>query len=246
MPFAYYKRLTAQQRRIYDRSDSVTSLKLPQAASLRPLVQAISQALQQEDRKATESAAGAFTEHLLRALRVSLVDVKVLAKRPSNRWGELHGLYEPSDGRARPLLTVWMRTAQRKEVVAFKTFLRTLLHEIGHHLDYELLGLEDSFHTQGFYQRESSLYHQLVPDGEAGSGTSRATRRATAPSRPAARKASASRSGAATRPGAKTTKATKTTATKKPTKSKGTSEHVASTSESKQKKREPVQGSLFD
>ena len=57
-----------------------------------------------------------------------------------------------------------MRTAQRKQVVAFKTFLRTLLHEIGHHLDYELLELEDSLHTEGFYKRESSLFRQLVPE----------------------------------------------------------------------------------
>ena len=45
-------------------------------------------------------------------------------------------------------------------------FLRTLLHEICHHLDYHLYRLPDSFHTEGFYKRESSLFHQLVPDGE--------------------------------------------------------------------------------
>ena len=55
-----------------------------------------------------------------------------------------------------------MRTAQHKRVVAFRTFLRTLLHELCHHLDYELLKLEDSFHTEGFFKRESSLFKQLV------------------------------------------------------------------------------------
>ncbi|MCP4200519.1 MAG: hypothetical protein GY769_01130, partial [bacterium] len=59
-------------------------------------------------------------------------------------------------------ISVWMRTAQKRNVVAFKTFLRTLLHELGHHLDYELLELEDSLHTEGFFKRESSLFHQLV------------------------------------------------------------------------------------
>jgi uncharacterized damage-inducible protein DinB len=58
-----------------------------------------------------------------------------------------------------------MRTARQQRVVAFRTYLRTLLHEVGHHLDYTLLGLADSFHTQGFYQRESHLFHQLVTDG---------------------------------------------------------------------------------
>jgi len=58
-----------------------------------------------------------------------------------------------------------MRTARQKRVVAFRTFLRTLLHEVGHHVDYTLLRLGDSFHTQGFYARESHLFHQLVTDG---------------------------------------------------------------------------------
>jgi len=55
-----------------------------------------------------------------------------------------------------------MRTAQHRRVVAFRTFLRTLLHELCHHLDYELLKLEDSFHTEGFFKRESGLFKQLV------------------------------------------------------------------------------------
>ena len=56
-------------------------------------------------------------------------------------------------------------------MVAFRTFLRTLLHEMGHHLDYTLLKLGDSLHTQGFYQRESHLFHQLVTDGGPGMAT---------------------------------------------------------------------------
>jgi hypothetical protein len=66
------------------------------------------------------------------------------------------------DARAPAVIRVWMRTAQHKRVVAFRTFLRTLLHELCHHLDYELLKLEDSFHTEGFFKRESSLFKQLV------------------------------------------------------------------------------------
>jgi hypothetical protein len=49
--------------------------------------------------------------------------------------------------------------------VVFRTFLRTLLHEVCHHLDYDLLRLPDSFHTEGFYKRESSLLKQIL--GEA-------------------------------------------------------------------------------
>jgi hypothetical protein len=91
------------------------------------------------------------------------VRVTVLAARPHARWGELHGLYETTHRAVEPpTITLWMRTARQKRVVAFRTFLRTLLHEIGHHVDYTRLGLGDSFHTHGFYQRESHLFHQLM------------------------------------------------------------------------------------
>jgi hypothetical protein len=34
-------------------------------------------------------------------------------------------------------------------------------HSLCHHLDYELYKLPETFHTEGFYKRESSLLHQL-------------------------------------------------------------------------------------
>lgn len=100
---------------------------------------------------------------MTRILKTEPVKAKVLARRPSDDWGELHGLYEPAeDEHDTALITVWMRTASQRRVVAFKTFLRTLLHEACHHLDYEWLKLEDSFHTEGFFKRESSLFKQLT------------------------------------------------------------------------------------
>ncbi|WP_233610131.1 MULTISPECIES: hypothetical protein [Corallococcus] len=55
-----------------------------------------------------------------------------------------------------------MRTAKRGRVVAFRTYLRTFLHELCH-LDFLWLELPSSFHTEGFFQRESSLFGQRVP-----------------------------------------------------------------------------------
>ena len=63
-------------------------------------------------------------------------------------------------------ISVWMRTAQRKQVVAFRTFLRTLIHEVCHHLDYEMYALSETFHTEGFYKRESSLANALLAQEE--------------------------------------------------------------------------------
>lgn len=166
MPFAYFRRLTRRQQAIYLRSDGLTALALRQPERLRPLAAELGRALESTERGLTESAAQLLASGLAQALGAPPVRVKVLAARPHARWGELHGLYETARRRGEPpLITLWMRTARQKRVVAFRTFLRTLLHEIGHHVDYTLLRLGDSFHTQGFYARESHLFHQLVTDG---------------------------------------------------------------------------------
>ncbi|HET8576082.1 MAG TPA: DinB family protein [Methylomirabilota bacterium] len=169
MPFAYFQRLTRRQQAIYLKSDGLTALRLPGAATLRPLVGELARSLEAGERPLTESASQLLAAALVRALGAPAVRVKVLAARPHARWGELHGLYETPKRRGEPpLITLWMRTARQKRIVAFRTFLRTLLHEVGHHLDYTLLRLGDSFHTQGFYARESHLFHQLVTDGGNG------------------------------------------------------------------------------
>jgi hypothetical protein len=172
MPFAYYQRLSAHERAIYRRSDEVTSLALPRPGELLAPVEELRRALASELRREVEAAAQALALGLVRQLELPPVGVEVLAVRPSADWGELHGLYTREAGRA-PRIQLWMRTAHHKRLVAFRTFLRTLLHEIGHHVDYERLGLADSFHTEGFFRRESSLFRQLVPEaGDGGAGGS--------------------------------------------------------------------------
>ena len=165
MPFAYYQRLTRAQQRVYRQSDEVTVIRLPQAGACAPLVDVVAQALAREDRAGTQAAADRLLEGITADLTVAPLRAEVLAVRPSRHWGELHGLYTPA-AQGRPAhATVWMRTARRRQVVKFRTFLRTLLHELCHHLDYELLKLADSFHTEGFYKRESSLLRQLLGEG---------------------------------------------------------------------------------
>jgi DinB family protein len=166
MPFAYFDRLTRRQQAIYLRSDAITTMPLSRPEPLRPLVAALGRILDDGNRRLTEEATQRVATALAQALGTPPVRVKVLAARPHSGWGELHGLYETTGRRGElPLITLWMRTARQKRVVAFRTYLRTLLHEMGHHVDYTLLRLGDSFHTQGFYQRESHLFHQLVSDG---------------------------------------------------------------------------------
>ena len=162
MPFAYYDKLSPARRRIYRKSDSIESLGIPPGLSLGGAIAAVAEGLRLEHRLDTQSACQRLINALMEAYRVPAVRVKVLLRRPADDYGELHGLYEPEEDGTRACISVWMRTAQRKQVVAFKTFLRTLIHEVCHHLDYELFALEETFHTEGFYKRESTLVAALL------------------------------------------------------------------------------------
>lgn len=166
MVFPYYRRLSKADQATYRRSDEVRSIPLPDALSLQPLARAVEQALATGERTAVLRAARDLSNGVTRALGLPPVRLEVLDARPSSRTQELHGLYTlPEQGRAR--IQVWMRTAKQGRVVAWKTFLRTLLHELCHHIDFTSLDLDPSFHTEGFFRRESSLFHQLVPAPDA-------------------------------------------------------------------------------
>jgi hypothetical protein len=162
MPFAYFDRLSPARQRIYLRSDAIDRVELPAGPALQPLVADLERALAHENRGEAERLGQALLSDLTGRLKVPRVRLRVLAVRPSGNWGELHGLYEPFEDGTPALITVWMRTVARKQVVTFKTFLRTILHELCHHLDYELYRLPETFHTEGFYKRESSLYYQIT------------------------------------------------------------------------------------
>jgi hypothetical protein len=180
--FAYYARLSAKDKRIYRASDEAPDLVLPDAAALQPLVRALEAALVKGTRPAVARATVDLAAGVLRQLRAPGVHIRVREVRPSSGWGELHGLYTFAEKGETPEIELWMRTAAKANVVKFRTYLRTLIHELGHHLDVTVLKLPDSFHTQGFYRRESSLTRQL-----AGAPVKPARRPAKASAKPAAR-----------------------------------------------------------
>ncbi|MFP2912438.1 hypothetical protein ACLESD_46945 [Pyxidicoccus sp. 3LFB2] len=162
MTFAYYDNLSTAQQRVYRMSDDVTALRIREPHTLAAHVEALRRALASGARDVLERATRQLSDALCERLDVAGAGVEVLEVRPSSDTGELHGLYTLEPGR-RPHIQLWMRTAKHGRVVAFRTYLRTFLHELCHHLDFMLLELPHSFHTEGFFKRESSLFHQLVP-----------------------------------------------------------------------------------
>jgi hypothetical protein len=164
MPFGFYAGLSRRKKAIYRRSDVLTEIPLPDPEALRSEVEALREALETGAPRRVQRAADGLCRGVTEALGAAPVDVKVRARRPRSDESELHGLYELEESK-RGLIQIWMRTASRREVVAFRTFLRTLVHELCHHLDFAYFDLAETFHTEGFFRRESSLVRKLDPGG---------------------------------------------------------------------------------
>lgn len=179
--FAYYERLSAEEKATYRKSDAIGAVALPDAPALAPRIAELEAALASGKRLATARAATAFVAAMTKQLGVPEVTVKVRNVRPEYGGGELHGLYTFADEGETPTIEVWMRTAANARVVRFRTFLRTLLHEVCHHLDVTLFALGDSFHTEGFFRRESALVRALAPQKESAALRAPATEREAPP-----------------------------------------------------------------
>ena len=161
MVFNFYNRLTSRQQSIYRQSDDIKFLTLKDVKRLHDESTALETLLLEEDVAQIQIVCQTIADDIVSQIKSPRLKVQVLSVRPSDDWGELHGLYLPEEDGKPATIQVWMRTAKNKKVVAFKSFLRTLLHELCHHLDYEHFGFPETFHTEGFYSRESSLFKQI-------------------------------------------------------------------------------------
>jgi hypothetical protein len=148
-----------RHRTEFSESDRIKTLDLPRNGALTEIAQRLESAMKADKIRDVRSACTEFLATASDFYQVPTCGVRVLAARPlrTREHGtfELFGDYTPES----VLIRVWMRTAVRKEVTSFGTFLSTLCHEFCHHLDFKKLGFADSWHTRGFYERAAVLYH---------------------------------------------------------------------------------------
>ena len=142
------------------KSDLLTSLPVPPDDRLREQAKSIASALEEGTAAGLQPVCAGFLSVAADFYGVERPGIRVLAARPlrvrEGGWAsELFGDYSPETLQIR----VWMRTAVRKQVTSFGTFLSTLCHEFCHHLDYHRFKFRDSWHTRGFYERTAALYH---------------------------------------------------------------------------------------
>jgi hypothetical protein len=169
---AFFYRLYPHAQRCYLKSDVIDRYNFVPSATSLARTQALLQTLESGSLAAINKAAQHLVDEVCRVMGIAPVRVEIRGVRPRDHRSELHGIFYPRE--RPPRMVVWMRTAQRRDVVKPKTFLRTLLHELGHYLDYAFLNLGDSFHTKGFFKRESFLVRCLyVPPRDSARPDSR-------------------------------------------------------------------------
>jgi len=140
-------------------SERSRTLDLPQHGHLIIITKSLESAMKTGTTADVRHACAEFLDAASKFYKVPECGIRVLAARPlrvrENWTSELFGDYSPQT----MLIRVWMRTAVKKEITSFGTFLSTLCHEFCHHLDFQRFGFLDSWHTRSFYERVAALYH---------------------------------------------------------------------------------------
>jgi hypothetical protein len=139
-------------------SDRMTTLDLPGSGALPEIAKRLESGMKSDKIRDVRSACTEFLATASDFYEVNLWRAGTCARPLRTRERgtfELFGDYSPDS----MVIRVWMRTAVRKEVTSFGTFVSTLCHEFSHHLDFQKFGFPDSWHTRGFYERAAALYH---------------------------------------------------------------------------------------
>lgn len=111
-----------------------------------------------------QKTAQALCDYLCGKFKMPRVSVVVTDRAQPHSTNSRGSLHSKTLGNYRPLgmvITLFNKTAVKRQIVAIKTFADTLLHEFIHHYDYTCLNLGDSPHTAGFYKRIGDLKTKL-------------------------------------------------------------------------------------
>jgi hypothetical protein len=129
---AFFYRLSASAQRCYLRSNGIDRYDLSPGPVALARTQDLLAVLEGGSLPAINRSAQMLIDEICRLLATPPVRTEIRGVRPRDARRELHGIFYP----ARRHMIVWMRTAQRHDVVRPKTFLRTLAPALGHYLDY--------------------------------------------------------------------------------------------------------------
>lgn len=106
--------------------------------------------------------AQSLIDYLCDKFKVSRLNVVVSDRcRPNKGRSQTYGYYQRING-CGSVIVVYNRSSHRGHITSIKSFYDTLLHEFMHHYDFEVLKLDNSLHTSGFFQRIGDLKVKLT------------------------------------------------------------------------------------
>ena len=164
-PKASNKQWSQSQTKEYNRSltTPIDSLPRNSVKVLQIAVKFLAQALKEGEEEEINEYANETVAELNRIYKLPHLKVYTGGKRRlTRRGGQYYGVYKTrGEEEKRHSISVYSRTAKTQKYVAPKTFLKTLIHEWGHHYDKYRLKIANTYHTKGFYDRLNTVYSKL-------------------------------------------------------------------------------------
>ncbi len=143
------------------RSNKLPALEYQPAAQERELTGRLIASTSADEREALGQK---LLDNICRALKISGTRLRVSDERQPHklRGGKLayklYGVYYCENA----VIEIANLTSIREQVVAGKTFLDTLIHELMHHIDRKFLRIPSTPHSPGFYARIEDLKAKLM------------------------------------------------------------------------------------
>ena len=149
-----------------DTPDFMRSNKFP-ALEYRPKAQErelTGKLIESQSASEREALGQNLLDSICRSLDIPRARLRVFAERQPHKLHEgklaykLYGVYNCRNA----TIEIANLTSIRKQVVAGKTFLDTLIHELMHHIDRKFLRIPTTPHSPGFYARIEDLKTKLM------------------------------------------------------------------------------------
>ena len=143
------------------RSNKFPALEYRPASQERELTRKLIASTSAREREALGQK---LLDEICRSLKISRARLRVFEERQPHklRGGKLayklYGVYRCDSA----VIEIANLTSIRKQVVAGKTFLDTLIHELMHHIDRKFLLIASTPHSPGFYARIEDLKAKLM------------------------------------------------------------------------------------
>lgn len=145
----------------FTRSNKFPALEYRPKAQERELTRKL---IESQSAREREALGQELLDSICRSLEIPRARLRVINERQPHEMYEgklaykLYGVYHCRSA----MIEIANLTSIRKQVVAGKTFLDTLIHELMHHIDRKFLRIPSTPHSPGFYARIEDLKAKLM------------------------------------------------------------------------------------